>query len=349
VLQLSSDEPGADTAVRIWAVPLDGSATRLLVTYQRGPRLLTDNDPFDFARQLSPDGRRLVVTDAAEIAGTGLLVIDLVGGTAQKIATPTAADQPAWSPDGRQIAYRGFVASSPSTRESGLWVVDSAGGIPQQVWTSDQTPGAFVTFVFGWADSGSVAVTRDYGTLSVVDVGARTIAKAAGETHGVAVRAKRPVVALALNDQPAPAASGGPRGAPGSVGRPGRVEIRDSALAAPRVAYRYDDVGTLLSGPRWSPVSDELVLHWMCGAGASQRDELVIVDAARGDARTQVVSQCVNSAGWSSDGSKIVYSGLEAVRVRNADGSNDHELFRPVFPVGAKQSIVADVIAFGPR
>jgi hypothetical protein len=58
---------------------------------------------------------------------------------------------------------------------------------------------------------------------------------------------------------------------------------------------------------------------------------------------------CVRSVAWSRDGSKILYSGLDSVRVRNADGSGDRELFRPGLPPGAFQQNVGAVTAFAPR
>jgi len=35
--------------------------------------------------------------------------------------------------------------------------------------------------------------------------------------------------------------------------------------------------------------------------------------------------------------------------VQNADGSSDHELFRPALPAGVTQQYVGAVIAFAPR
>ena len=113
--------------------------------------------------------------------------------------------------------------------------------------------------------------------------------------------------------------------------------------------YRYGDVGTLLWDPRWNPTSNEVLLHWVCGAGATERDELVVVDAVTGTRRVLPTTGCVRSVSWSGDGSKILYSDLEAVRVRNADGSNDRELFRPALPPGAFQQYVGAVMAFAPR
>ena len=75
----------------------------------------------------------------------------------------------------------------------------------------------------------------------------------------------------------------------------------------------------------------------------------MVVDAVTGARRSLPTTGCVGSVAWSADGSKILYSGLDSVRVRNADGSADRELFRPGLPPGAAQQQVGPVTAFAPR
>jgi dipeptidyl aminopeptidase/acylaminoacyl peptidase len=350
VLQGSQQPGGIATAFRFWDVPLDGSPPRQLLSYNRGQQLLTDFDYFAFSRQLSPDGRQLVLADPVDVAGTGLLVVDLVAGTTRKIATAGAAGNAAWSPDGQRIAFRGFTVAGPLQKESGIWVVSATGGAPQQVWMSDRSAGSGATTIYGWTEDGAgIAFTRDYTEVSVVDVTTKQVRRVAGVIHGITWRPARPSVAIVVEDEATAPSPSGPHGAPGSVGRPGHVEVRDTTVAAPRIIYRHDDVGTLLWDPRWSPTSDEVLLHWVCGAGATERDELVVVDAVSGARRSLPITGCVSSVAWSSDGSKILYSGLDSVRVRNADGSNDRELFRPGLPPGAFQENVGAVTAFAPR
>ena len=83
--------------------------------------------------------------------------------------------------------------------------------------------------------------------------------------------------------------------------------------------------------------------------GGGERDELVIVNAVTGTRRVLPTTGCVRSIAWSRDGSKILYVGIDSVRVRNADGSGDRELFHPGLPPGAFQQNVSAVTAFAPR
>jgi dipeptidyl aminopeptidase/acylaminoacyl peptidase len=350
VVQYSQQPGGANSATRFWDVALDGSAPKQLLAYNAGEQLLTGYDYFDFARQLSPDGRQLVLTDPVDMAGTGLLVVDLVAGTTRKIATSGAAGSAAWSPDGQRIAYRGFTIAGPFQKESGIWVVPASGGVAERAWTSDRAAGSGATTIYGWTDDGAaIAFARDSTEVSIVDVRTKAVMRMSGPIHGIAWRAKRPSVALVVDDPVTAPSPSGPRGAPSSIGHPGHVEVRETTLGAPSVAYRYDDVGTLLWDPRWSPTSDEVALYWVCGAGATERDEIVVVDAVAGARRVLPTPGCVRSVSWSADGSKILYADLAAVRVRNADGSNDRELFRPGLPPGAFQQYVGAVTAFAPR
>lgn len=337
VLQVSQQPGGATSAMRFWDVPLDGTAPKQLVSYNRGEQLLTQGDGFDFSRQLSPDGRQLVLADPLDMAGTGLLVVDLVAGTTRLIRTTGGADQPAWSPDGRRIAYRGFVVAGPLTRETGIWVVGASGGVPQQV-AAGPLSGGGRTWVFGWTEDGAGLVVRiEPSGLSVVDMASGKITGIGGQAHGAAWRQERPSVAIIFDDDP-----GG--------GRVGHLEVRDTTFAAPRVIARYGTEGTMLWDPRWNPKSDEILMFWICGEGVAERDELVVVDAVSGARRVLPTSSCVRSAAWNRDGTKILYNAdLKALRVRNSDGSNDHELFRPGLPPGAFQQFVTGVTAFAAR
>ena len=343
--------PNGGGSIHVWDIPLDGTTPRSIVAYTRAERPLSGYFGVDLTRQVSPDGRRLVLTDTVDVAGKGLLLIDLITGATRVIATPDIADEASWSPDGQRIAYRGYALPGPLQKESGLWVVSATGGAPRLVWSSGVAAGSGATMVYDWIeDAGGIAVTQAGGDVSVVDIASGSLKRISGPVHGIAWRAKRPSVVIAQDqDVPLPSPTG-PRGAPGNVGRPGEVVIRDTTFGAPQLVYKHDNVGTLLWEPRWNPKTDDVLFHWVCGAGASGRFEFVIVNAVTHAVRTLATPGCVYSAAWSGDGSQILYSDLRSLRVMKADGSNDHDLFRPgPAPSGAQQPVVGGIVAFGSR
>jgi len=332
----------------VWDVPLNGATPRSLVAYTRAERPLGGFFGLDLSRQLSPDGRQIVLSDPVDVAGRGLVVIDLPTGATRVIATPDIADEATWSPDGQRIAYRGYALQGPLQKESGLWVVSAAGGVPRQVWASGQAAGTGATMIYNWTEDGAgIAITQFGSDVSVIDVASGALKRFAGTLHGVAWRAKRPSVVIAEDqDVPLPSPTA-PRGAPGNIGRPGQVTIRDTTFAAPQIVYRHDDVGTLLWEPRWNPKTDDVLFHWVCGAGAAGRFEFVIVNAATRAVRTLATPGCVYSAAWAGDGTQLLYSDLASVRAMGIDGSNDHDLFRPGPPPnGAQPPVVGGIATF---
>ena len=342
VVQLNSSATGAPSGVAIWDAPLDGSPARQLVEYTRGPRIFADYDVMALTRQLSPDGRRLVLSDPLDADG-GLIVVDLIAGTARRIPLVAGgglvggSGQPAWSPDGRRIAYRGAIASGVLPKDTGVWVVSEAGGDARQVVASELSSGA--TSIYGWTDDGEgIIYAQRPDMLSIANVSTGAVAHIGGQTTGVspvAVRAKSPSVAIVFNDQV-------PRGP-----MIGHVEVRETVTGAGKVVARYGPAeGTFLNEPRWRPGSDEILVFYAFGQGVQERHELVIADGVTGARRTIATPSYVRSASWSADGKQIIYANLEEVRIRDTDGSNDHVLFRPSNSSRNETSLVVGLAAF---
>ena len=122
-------------------VPALGGTPRVLVAGS-GPGLV--------AGPIAPDGRSFLF-----VLGDSLYVRPLEGGGPRVVATGKELHSPAWSPDGRRIAYVlgnvGFVTTSSfgNIAASSIWVVSADAGAPMRV-TDDQSLNVSPT----WAPSG---------------------------------------------------------------------------------------------------------------------------------------------------------------------------------------------------
>jgi dipeptidyl aminopeptidase/acylaminoacyl peptidase len=113
-------------------VPLDGGAARDLTpgAFDAPPFSLGGGDEFD----VSPDGRELVYArdteDHPELStNSDLFLVPLAGGEAKRITTRGGADtSPAYSPDGKYIAYRSQSRGGYESDLFELWLYDRASG-----------------------------------------------------------------------------------------------------------------------------------------------------------------------------------------------------------------------------
>ena len=156
---------------KIWRVPVDGTAAtpipfRVQTQLGLGPKVAFNyrvSDSAEFiVRQIrdavpSPDGRQL-----AFVAMDRLYVMDFPGGTPRRLTTMEGNEaQPAWSPDGRSIAFVSW------TRAGGqLYRVPAAGGRPVQISQSS----AFYTQP-AWSPDGTRIVLLRSPAQAVLEAG----------------------------------------------------------------------------------------------------------------------------------------------------------------------------------
>jgi hypothetical protein len=128
-------------------------------------RVLTSPGPFDdLSPAVSPDGT--TVAFQRRFYGEGFVIasVPIAGGEVTELTERALPLEPAWSPDGSQIAFAG----SPGHGPFGLWVMDADGSDPRRIAGSDD----FDVLSPTWSPDGSriAFVGFDDGAATLEDI-----------------------------------------------------------------------------------------------------------------------------------------------------------------------------------
>lgn len=319
---------GPSAVAEIWAIPLAGGDPRLAVRYVNAASLagMSKGDNV-LPQQLSTDGRRLVLSVVTPRASGGtiatLFVVDLESGRATRLGSDDATtDLPAWSPDGKQIAYRRPGGSS----NEGIWVVNADGTAARQAITiKAQGPGSALHLA-GWAADGRLAWFAFPAVLTLTDIasGAETrVGQFVGDARGLSFRSAAPRIAGSFADT---------LNCPGSYvlmadGAPERILVREpDGVNCPNWIHNV----------RWNPTRDEVIYL----VGRSPKSELYIHELSGGTQRVAAQAEPV-LAEWSAAGTHLLYVHRNApeqfglplrggeLRYVRRDGSDDRTIFAP--------------------
>lgn len=147
------DGKDSASAVNIWTMNADGSDARALTKFTAG----SCGDPV-----WSPDGTKIAFVSSRSVDGSNaniytdnIWVVNADGSGLKPVTKLTHAksDQPAWSPDGRKIAFRSRRALNGSDAVEGdvtdnIWVMNSDGSSPTPL--THLTYGGHGDLEFNW-------------------------------------------------------------------------------------------------------------------------------------------------------------------------------------------------------
>lgn len=253
------------------------------------------------APMLSPDGRSIV------FAALNDIYLMPVGGAPRKIiADAFHKCDPAWSPDGKTIAY-----SCDRGGTLDLWLHDVASGKERQLTNIPDKAVAWGS----WSPDGSMIAFLDQeGALHSVDVASGTVTKRfdalwepgrptfgpGGKT--IAYAAFKPVT---------------------SRYREGSSQILSVDLATGKGTYRPAIEGKSLGtrghdGPVWSPDGTKMAFVFASTLWVAP----VAPDGSFTAAPTQITTEVTDAPSWSGDSSKLLYLSAGKLRIIAATGGS---------------------------
>jgi Tol biopolymer transport system component len=118
---------------------------------------------FYFATALSPDQRYLAAMRQRDEGGSDIWTIDLESGRSNRLTDLPIAENPAWSPDGKSIAFSALIGK----RRNIYRIPAGGGGADPELYVAGKTP--FLDAV-GWTPDGAYFVYRDLDSQTGEDV-----------------------------------------------------------------------------------------------------------------------------------------------------------------------------------
>ena len=212
----------------------------------------------------SPDGSRFAFVLQTQDGGSDLFLVNADGTGLRRLTTNAGLDnQPAWSPDGRSLAFRSVVGGLPD-----IWVVEADGsGLRNLTALGDLRPGSLGVERPAWSPDGAwVAYAWGDRTLGAARMSLRMIRRDGSET--------RVVTAYGSYEDTEPSFS--PRG--------DRIVFRRSGNGAENRILVVDLYGNVVDPgadlgtgrtPRWSP-DGNWVVYVRPTTGASASGALVL-------------------------------------------------------------------------
>lgn len=333
--------PGA--IAEMWAIPLAGGEPRLAVRYVNATTPFTATGDNALAQQLSPDGRRVVLSVVTPRSSGGqrlsLVIVELETGRTRMVGSDNADsnERPVWSPDGHRIAYirRPDVNVPRGTTggrfDDGIWLMNVDGTSARQVIPPGGQGSA--SHLYGWTTDGRIAssYTFEQATLTLTDIisGVRTrIGSFIGDPLGrLSFRSAVPRIAGSFTDLP---------NCLGTYvliadGAPERILVREPDKPnCPNVSF---------GNVRWNPTRDEVIYL----RGVVGKNELYIHELSGATQRVAAQAEPL-LAEWSAAGTHLLYVHANAqepyvyplhgaeLRYVRRDGSDERMIFAPRGP-----------------